>query len=327
MPWLDGRVPLYHDARYARRQKSMVHSGAVLAYVTRGEQPERNRRTCTGQITGSEPERRLMGPHLLFRRKSSEVFHQISGTPLGSLQVLPKDGRAVTTWNNRDEAWTDVARGLRALIRTLHSAPPAEGGLSRVRLVRPVASPGGHRLISFSHINVMGDKVPRWQEVPRDEEDCPFEHRCDRYFVLEDVVYDADLWLDVTVLNSSHTPAILTAVGAEFLDIAQIYDVGGVPQAAKISRPTDEYVLEMPNLRDLLTSPFSMFEERVPISVNRAVRTRLSDPVYLPARAPYRYVLRFKNYEKAIPNHAHLRLLAETEEETAKSQVIHIFTW
>ena len=37
-------------------------------------------------------------------------------TPLGSLEALPRDGRAVTAWGNRDAAWTDVAKGIRRLI-------------------------------------------------------------------------------------------------------------------------------------------------------------------------------------------------------------------
>src|SRR5262249_52960708 len=36
-------------------------------------------------------------------------------TPLKSLQALPKNGRAVTAWPNRDEAFQDIARGLRRL--------------------------------------------------------------------------------------------------------------------------------------------------------------------------------------------------------------------
>jgi hypothetical protein len=33
--------------------------------------------------------------------------------PFGKLQALPRDGKPVTTWANRDEAFADVARGLR----------------------------------------------------------------------------------------------------------------------------------------------------------------------------------------------------------------------
>jgi internalin A len=37
------------------------------------------------------------------------------GAPFGKLQGLPKDMTAVTAWKDRDAAWTDVARGIRAI--------------------------------------------------------------------------------------------------------------------------------------------------------------------------------------------------------------------
>ena len=36
-----------------------------------------------------------------------------------ALQALPKDGKAITTWRNRDEAFVDVVRGLRSVIAEL----------------------------------------------------------------------------------------------------------------------------------------------------------------------------------------------------------------
>jgi hypothetical protein len=37
-------------------------------------------------------------------------------TPLSSLQALPSEGRPVSRWSNRDQAWLDVVQGLRRLI-------------------------------------------------------------------------------------------------------------------------------------------------------------------------------------------------------------------
>jgi len=34
--------------------------------------------------------------------------------PFGKLQALPTDGKAVTSWSNKDEAFTVVAKGIRA---------------------------------------------------------------------------------------------------------------------------------------------------------------------------------------------------------------------
>jgi internalin A len=37
----------------------------------------------------------------------------------GKLQALPKDGKPVTSWSNRDEAFTDIARGIRRAVEQL----------------------------------------------------------------------------------------------------------------------------------------------------------------------------------------------------------------
>jgi hypothetical protein len=37
----------------------------------------------------------------------------------GKLQALPKDAKPITKWNNRDEAFADVARGIRTAIQNL----------------------------------------------------------------------------------------------------------------------------------------------------------------------------------------------------------------
>jgi hypothetical protein len=39
--------------------------------------------------------------------------------PFAKLQALPKDAKPVTRWNDRDEAWTDVARGIRKVVEEL----------------------------------------------------------------------------------------------------------------------------------------------------------------------------------------------------------------
>lgn len=41
------------------------------------------------------------------------------GAPFGKLLGLPKDMKPITSWANRDEAWTDVAGGIRKIAETL----------------------------------------------------------------------------------------------------------------------------------------------------------------------------------------------------------------
>jgi len=45
------------------------------------------------------------------------------GAPFGQLQALPKDAKAVTTWTNKDEAWTDVAVGIRRAVEAMAANP------------------------------------------------------------------------------------------------------------------------------------------------------------------------------------------------------------
>ena len=46
----------------------------------------------------------------------------LMGTPFASLQFLPEHGKAITSWQNRDEAFLDVARGIRTVIENLTSS-------------------------------------------------------------------------------------------------------------------------------------------------------------------------------------------------------------
>ncbi|HAF53965.1 MAG TPA: response regulator receiver protein [Thauera sp.] len=52
----------------------------------------------------------------------------IEGAPFAKLQGLPTDLRPVTSWPNRDEAWTDVAKGIRRTVEAIQqrwaNAPP-----------------------------------------------------------------------------------------------------------------------------------------------------------------------------------------------------------
>jgi hypothetical protein len=45
------------------------------------------------------------------------------GSPFARLQVLPKDGKPVTLWPDRDEAFTDVAKGIRRAVEAMTANP------------------------------------------------------------------------------------------------------------------------------------------------------------------------------------------------------------
>ena len=46
------------------------------------------------------------------------------GAPFGKIQSLPTDGKPVTSWNDRDEAFADVARGIRRAVSELAVLQP-----------------------------------------------------------------------------------------------------------------------------------------------------------------------------------------------------------
>jgi hypothetical protein len=48
-----------------------------------------------------------------------------TGAPFASLQALPKDGKPVVLWPNKEVAWVDVARGVRKAVEELSAGQPA----------------------------------------------------------------------------------------------------------------------------------------------------------------------------------------------------------
>ncbi|HMB06559.1 MAG TPA: toll/interleukin-1 receptor domain-containing protein, partial [Isosphaeraceae bacterium] len=51
--------------------------------------------------------------------------------PFGKLQALPEKGKAVTTWKNRDEAFADIARGIREAAMSLAAGTPNSSAPAR----------------------------------------------------------------------------------------------------------------------------------------------------------------------------------------------------
>jgi hypothetical protein len=52
--------------------------------------------------------------------RPTDAWHE---APFGKLQALPKDGKAVTMWPNQDEAFVDVARGIREAVEKMTANP------------------------------------------------------------------------------------------------------------------------------------------------------------------------------------------------------------
>jgi hypothetical protein len=251
--------------------------------------------------------------------------------PLSRLQAVPRDGRAVTQYRNRDEAWTEVVAAIRRAITSVRAtqhaeelegssarstcaahagAPPRAAGTGlRFAHIRPVRGPGG------------------WTETDRPTSGCPFGVGCDRYLELSEPIADAELTLDVTVVNAGRDPVVISAVGARFEYVGQTLYSYAVPHAVKLSPPEDAYSLTLPSFRDELEDavPFNPLEP-MRKHVDRLVTTLVDDPVYLPAGAPYRFTLRFVDYQRKVPDQALLRLHATSGGERSESELLHVRT-
>ncbi|WP_437579271.1 protein kinase domain-containing protein [Sorangium sp. So ce887] len=62
------------------------------------------------------------------------------GTALAELQALPRDGGAVTSWANPDEAWRDVVQDIRAALEEAAVSARPEAGPARAALTSALAA-------------------------------------------------------------------------------------------------------------------------------------------------------------------------------------------
>src|SRR5208282_4705857 len=155
----------------------------------------------------------------------------------------------------------------------------------------------------------------------------PFTRRTSKYFAQKKVVEGSDLPLEVTLLNKATEAVIFTAVGMEIVSVAHVpYGqpgvAGPVPKATRIKR-SGSYDLQLPKIFARFAMSFDP-DEDVYVDVNEVCSTHLVDPIYLEAKAPFRYLLNLTNYDLVMPNHAIVRLWAETTAGDVTSNEITI---
>jgi hypothetical protein len=251
--------------------------------------------------------------------------------PLSRLQAVPRDGRAVTQYRNRDEAWTEVVRGIRRAVDVTRAGQrgagsaelPARFTCAGHSGAPPRAASAGLRFVHVRPIQSSGT----WTEADRPTSDCPFGTGCDRHLKLSDPISNAELTLDVTVVNTGRDPIVISSVGARFEYTGQTLYAYGIPQAVKLSPPEDAYSLTLPSFRDGIEDEAQLtLLGPVRKRVDQLVTTLVDDPVYLPAKAPYRFTLRFTEYQRKVPDHALLRLCVTSGVESFESELFHVST-
>ena len=68
-------------------------------------------------------------------------------SPFGKFQALPKNGKPVTKWANRDEAFFDIARGIREVVQRRSSADASREGVSAQMFSSRVPDPDPVRVL------------------------------------------------------------------------------------------------------------------------------------------------------------------------------------
>lgn len=181
--------------------------------------------------------------------------------------------------------------------------------------------------LTFANIAIERSNL-NWVEDSTDDHS-PFGRSCPQYFRLANIVYGADPCFDITVMNVTDSPVILTAVGVEIVRVAYISYVGGVPEAAKITQ-SEAYTIEIPDICSKLRQQFHMgnhMRTLAPVDLYELVSTRVPDPIYLEPRAPFRYGLLFDKYAERMTNYAILRFWVFTHRGEARSHDLQLFAW
>lgn len=178
-------------------------------------------------------------------------------------------------------------------------------------------------LFDFKNI-VLGTNDRYWLEVEKPTRNWfPYDKVCAQYFQVAEAVEWADPSFDITVMNMSREPVLLTAVGIETSSVTWIpyalHRAGDIPTAEKVAMG-EAYRIQMP-LKWPEGDDFDPDEDTW-IDLNTLTTIQLPDPIYMQSKAPFRYTLTLCNVGEG--NHFILRLWARTSAGEARSHQISV---
>ena len=195
--------------------------------------------------------------------------------------------------------------------------------------------------VSFDRITV--PRVENSGKSVRKPHDYPFDVECSNYFQFGTV----NPVLDVTIVNHSDKPVLITSIGVEVVSVAQTWLVGAILEprivrvsalvkitmpdiwkklrergrgrfTSNISRSSDDGLSEM-TLKDIIEINIP------PQKMNERVLYEIPDPVQLDVNTPFRYILLLDEYLKNIPDEAILKLWVATNQGEYSSSPIYMF--
>src|ERR1051325_5467787 len=71
--------------------------------------------------------------------------------PFAKLQALPTDGRAVTDWSNRNHAFLDIAKGIKAVIKEITANPLSLPSQAGAKMTSQQQAPTQARIWNIPH--------------------------------------------------------------------------------------------------------------------------------------------------------------------------------
>lgn len=226
--------------------------------------------------------------------------------PFAELQAVPKNGRPVTTWPNRDRGWVAVIEEIYPLLQAVTTEDMHGTGID--------ARKGG---LSFAHI-ALDQQSKGWCGPEMSLQNSSFArdtqllfHRCNTESL-------SDPGFDITLLNPTSRPVILTKLGIVIDAVSHPATLSMFPRASTIEIDTS-YAIELPNIV-AHSGPFG--DE--PSDLHQSFSIDLPDPIYVPSEAPYRYCLFLRNYCQHMPQEADIRLWIQTDTGKEKSSLMHL---
>ena len=185
-------------------------------------------------------------------------------------------------------------------------------------VARRIEPPDPARLIIASI--TIGEESENWRETGKREKSKSYTD-CRQWF---DGPLNVDPCFDITVINRSGEPVLLTAVGLEILSLdfdQKTYGGGVAVFEVKRSRT---FCLELPDMwRKLAEAKLSQQLER-PVKVQELAFSRLPDPVLLEVNAPYRYGLLLYDYQELLPNKVVLCFWLQTDRGEIRSHKVYV---
>jgi tetratricopeptide (TPR) repeat protein len=161
----------------------------------------------------------------------------------------------------------------------------------------------------------------------------PFKVDCARYFTFE-----AEPAFDITLINHSEKPALLTSLGVKVLSVALVSFVGGIPEPFTV-RVSQCVVVRMPDIREKIENRCRLLHlsgvekagflgphilEIAPQPVNQLVSVEIPDPIYLDVNTAYRFVLILDSYRQRMLNYAILKVFVGTNVGNSLSDPIWV---